>query len=140
MPSQPRCLLPKEGSFKQCWKQRDNHSQPGLPTHLWTPNLFQKGLCLVRFFFFFPYHSSDTLQSLKVLVLWSKDYSENVVKISSIKVHICICKKIFFKKILNNYFPLFGCARSLLLPRAFPVVASKGFSCRGAWAGNTWAQ
>ena len=80
------------------------------------------------------------MQSLKVLVLLSKDYSENVVNISSIKVHIYICKKIFFKKILNNYLSLFGCTRSLLLHRAFPVVASKGFSCRGAWAGNTWAQ
>ena len=84
--------------------------------------------------FFFPYHSSDTLKSLKVLVLWFKDYFENVVKISSIKVHICMYKKYFFKKNFKNYVSIFGCARSLLLHRAFSVVANRGFSCHGAWA------
>ena len=97
LPSHTVCC-PRKGHLSNVGSRGTTTPSLDSLLHLWTPNLFRKGWCLV--IFFFPYHSSDTLKSLNVLVLWFKDHFENVVKFNK-SSHMQVQKNIFLRKILK---------------------------------------
>lgn len=95
-------LLLVKGPFKLCWAERDCDSQPESPLHMWAPFFPHK--CCGQPVFSIPLQlHTEKPGGLKLLMF--NDYFENVVKMSSIKLHVHTSKKQMLSIISVSYGP-----------------------------------